>query len=152
MMRSILYQILQNVPDLRTDLCNILEPSYATTNGEVELQLQSINFKSKVWHLEDLQRLLVGSKYRGSDKILIYILVDAMDESEKDQGLKIGSSLFKIGNYPESSPITFKVMFTGRSDSLNHAIGHRGICMLFEERNILGYLEICRPRAKSHCR
>lgn len=148
MLKSILYQILQNVPALWTDFCNFLEPSFDITDGKGEYPQLSTDFayyfESKMRHLEDLERLLtsIGSRYRAHNKLVLYILVDAMDESDREQRLKIVSSLLKISNYPESWPITFKVIVASRPDSLTGAISRKCVSILLEEETTSDILTV----------
>jgi hypothetical protein len=146
MLRSILYQILQNVPALWADFCNFLEPSIDAADGKGEYPLLSTNFtyffESKMRHLEDLQRLLgsIGSRYQAHNKLVVYILVDAMDESEREQRLKIVSSLLKISNSLENWPVTFKIIVASRPDSLTGAVSRKCISIHLEDETPLDIL------------
>ncbi len=135
MLRSILYQILRDEPSLWIEICGKVEPELGIVDGKSQLTFFSNDFEAKVWHLEELQRLLMslGSKYREASKLRIYIFVDAVDESEKDQILDTVSSLFKISKYRKDSPMTVKPMVASRPDSLTELTVRKCLFVLLEE-------------------
>lgn len=135
MLRSILWQLLASVPNFWADFCEFHEQKTLSQGLKAGLPLYELNFRNKIWTLEELQSVLVnlGSNYPRVPRLTVNILVDAMDESDRDERRKIVSSLLHVGNHDAEWPVTFKVFIASRPDPVFNIVSNKCIFMLLED-------------------
>ena len=142
MLRSILWQILSQIPSLWPDFLLFLQkqPGYndftrQANEGDPFYDPDKMaGWFRHWWSVENLQHLLVsiGSQYQGSSNLTIYVLVDAMDESELLNRRRIATSLLDLASHPNDWSIIFKVLVASRPDPTTDSASDKCIWMLLE--------------------
>ncbi|KAH7403242.1 hypothetical protein BKA64DRAFT_444322 [Cadophora sp. MPI-SDFR-AT-0126] len=137
MLRSILWQILRQIPSLWPKLVLFIQKQSDPMGFTREIGRSQSSHPapwSRWISVEKLQSLLefIGSQSERGSKITIYVLVDAMDESEILNRRKIATSLRRLASHPEQNAIIFKVLVASRPDPTTDVVSDRCIRMIFE--------------------
>lgn len=142
MLRSILWQILSQVPSMWPDFHLFLrkqrgykEWTRQAHEGEQSYGPDDMSSWFRLWWtVDNLQQLLValGLCYQSSPNLTIYVLVDAMDESQFLNRRRIATSLLDLASHPNDWPITFKVLVASRPDPTTDSASDRCVRMLLE--------------------
>ena len=99
------------------------------------------------WSVERLQKLLllIGSQFRNPGRLTIYILLDAMDESELSNRRRITMSILELGRRSPDWPIVFKVLVASRPDSTTDIASDSCVRMVLEnhtENDIQKFVDV----------
>ncbi|KAL2063622.1 hypothetical protein VTL71DRAFT_5427 [Oculimacula yallundae] len=139
MLRSIIWQILSQYPFLWPEilLLKLYDPRKAKTFTFLKPQTMAQWFSD--WLSDENLQKLLAYIYQ-YDKILsttIYVIVDAMDESELANRRKIATSLLQLttdNQRNDGSTIVFKVLVASRPDPMTEVVSDRCIRMIFEDQ------------------
>jgi hypothetical protein len=113
MFQSILWQLLDQAPELWKDF----EVQYE--------ERKKIKDPEGIWSLDSLQTIFseLGQKSMSSQPLVVFVIIDAMDESEDQNRHKIVRLLHDASVRPETSLIKFKVFVASRpSPSIGHIL------------------------------
>ncbi|KAH7319435.1 hypothetical protein BKA65DRAFT_102242 [Rhexocercosporidium sp. MPI-PUGE-AT-0058] len=141
MLRSILWQIISQCPSSLPE--SLLMLSYkpqatASPQNTSDEQQRMAKWFSEWLSVESLQSLLLSiCRSEVLSPITIYVLVDAMDESELLNRRKIAMSLLELTTArPDDlkSSIIFKVLVASRPDPMTEVVSDRCIRMNFESQ------------------
>lgn len=102
MLRSMLYQLVSQVPDLLPTILNFCPPPRGAFNLP-RSKLEPIKASEFVWTIEKLEVALLACKYHQEVTFRTCFFIDALDEHEGDYK-KMGNFLRTLANSDHNSP------------------------------------------------